>query len=161
MGPPSPETTRPSVQHSAPLAAAGSEVERCIPGSRISMRHVGADSLPRSEAAVLGGPAGPGDQPGDPPLRPEGQTSASRPPLPCPAALGSSPPGQILSLRRAAPSSSPTTPRGAVWFCSTTCVAGKEPGAGAEVLAACSAGPSLWLAMAVNFFFLLQSLKNL
>lgn len=40
-GPPSPETTRPSVQHSAPLAAAGSEVEHCIPGLRISMRHVG------------------------------------------------------------------------------------------------------------------------
>lgn len=57
-GLPSPETTRPSVQHSAPLAAAGSEVERCIPGSRISMRHVGADSLLHSKAAALGGPTG-------------------------------------------------------------------------------------------------------
>lgn len=31
-GPPSLETTRPSVQHSAPLAAVGSEEECCIPG---------------------------------------------------------------------------------------------------------------------------------
>lgn len=28
--------------------------ERCIPGWQISMRHVGADSLLRSEAAALG-----------------------------------------------------------------------------------------------------------
>lgn len=51
------------------------------------MCHVGTDSLLCSEAAVvLGGPAGRGDQPRDPPLQLEGQTSASRR---CSVALGS------------------------------------------------------------------------
>lgn len=52
-------------------------------------------------------------------------------------------------------------PHNAMWFCSTTCVAVEELGAGAEVLAAGSAGPSLQLAVAVSFPFLLQSLKKL
>lgn len=82
-------------------------------------------------------------------------------PLPCPAVLCSSPPGQILSLQKAAPSSSPTTPCRAVWVCSTTCVVGKEPGVGAQMLAAASLGPPPWLAVAVNSSLLLQSLKNL
>lgn len=149
------------MQHSAPLAAAGSEVERCIPGLRISMRHVGADSLLHSEAAVFGGPAGPGDQPGDPPLRPKGQTSAPLRHFPACRLLAPALPGQILPLWRAAWSSSPTTLRGGVWFCSTTCVAGEEPGAGAEMLAVGSAGPLPRLAMAVDFSLLPQSLKNL
>lgn len=81
--------------------------------------------------------------------------------LHCLLALGSSPLRWILSLRKAAPSSSPTTLCRAVCFCSTTCVVGKKLGAGAEKLAAGSAGPSLRLAVAVNFSLLSQSLKNL
>jgi len=157
-GPSSPETTRPSVPHSVPLAAAGSEVERCIPGSRISMRHVGTDSRPRSEAAALGVR---GVAPGVPLGCRGGQTLASRRrspalPLSAPALPGRSRPCGGLSpaaapQRRAEPSG----------FASTTCVAGTEPGRGAGMLAAAPAGPSSRLAVVLSFSSLPQSLKNL
>lgn len=125
------------------------------------MCHVGTDSLLCSKAAVvLGGPAGRGDQPGDPPLQPEGRTSASHCFSP---ALGS-----CLQLSwvnpvpaEGCPEQQPHNTVQSRVVLLTTCVAGRGLGARAEMLAAASAGPSLRLAMPVNFSLLPQSLKNL
>lgn len=111
-GPRSPETTRPSVQLSAPLAAAGSEGSVASRDRKPPCATWGltASCAPRQRHR---GPAGLGDHCGSPSV--SGGTDLSLLPLlSCAVALGSSSPGQILSLWRAALSNNPTIPCRAV-----------------------------------------------